>query len=65
MYDIEQALPQKHQIELLNKNDIKPIQKGIYIAGDHLQHASIQGAMESARIVTNAISWDLALSNDD
>jgi len=64
MYDIEQALPQNHHINLLNKNEIKPIQEGIYLAGDHLQHASVQGAMESARLVSNAISWDLALSND-
>jgi protoporphyrinogen oxidase len=65
MYDIPQALPQKPEINLLNKNEIQPIQEGIYLAGDHLQHASIQGAMESARIVTNAISWDLALSNSN
>lgn len=61
-YSIPHALPNKTNIKLPNKNDIKPIRPNVYIVGDHIYHGSIQGAMESARHVAHALSWELALS---
>lgn len=63
-YTIRQALPVNDSVEIPDKNNIKAVQKGIYVCGDHTYNASINGAMESARYTANAISWDLALNGE-
>lgn len=60
-YHIPQALPQKKQIHLPEKKHIAPIKQGIYCCGDHTQTPSINGALESGRMVADAISWHLAV----
>ena len=61
-YQIPNALPHLKSIKPLDKNKIKAYKPGIYITGDHLYHASIQGSLEYARNLANALSWDLVLS---
>lgn len=61
-YHIPYALPQQRHVTLPDKNNIKPVQPGIYLCGDYLYNGSLNGAMESGRYTANALAWDLALS---
>lgn len=63
-YTIPYALPQSPNLQPLHKDNIRPIQPGIYICGDHNNTPSLNGAMESARLTADAISWDLALNKN-
>lgn len=63
-YTIPYALPQSPNLQPLHKDNIQPIQPGIYICGDHLNTPSLNGAMESARLTADSISWDLALNKN-
>jgi protoporphyrinogen oxidase len=63
-YTIPYALPQSPNLQPLHKDNIQPIQPGIYICGDHLNTPSLNGAMESARLTADTISWDLALNKN-
>ncbi len=62
VYRIPYALPSKETIELPKRNEIQQVKSGVYMCGDHNYYGSINGVMENARIMAEAISWDLALS---
>lgn len=62
-YDIMNALPSMPKIEYPEQNETKPYKEGVFICGDHVHDPSINGALRSGRIVADAISWNLALSN--
>lgn len=63
-YTIPHALPQNYSINLPDKNNITSIRPNVYVCGDHTHYAALNGAMESARHVSNVISWDLALGKE-
>ena len=61
-YSIENALPAQPTINYPKEKEIKPIEKGIFMCGDHVHDSSINGAIRSGRITADAISWHLALT---
>ncbi len=61
-YSIKNALPAKSSISYPKEKEISAYKKGIFICGDHVHDASINGSMRSARITADAISWHLALA---
>ncbi|MCB0514440.1 MAG: NAD(P)/FAD-dependent oxidoreductase [Chitinophagales bacterium] len=63
-YHIPQALPYKQHLALPHKNDIKTLAPHVYMCGDHTHDPSINGALRSAFLTANAISWDLAVGGD-
>jgi len=60
-YVIPNALPAMATINRPDTQAVKSVDKGIFVCGDYLHDASINGAMRSGRITAEAISWDLAL----
>ncbi len=61
-YSIENAVPSQPTISYPKEKEIKPVEKGIFICGDHVHDSSINGAIRSGRITADAISWHLALT---
>jgi len=61
-YEILNALPRKKTLTISKDNNIKAIEKGVFLCGDFTQDPSLNGAMRSGRQAANAISWDLALA---
>jgi len=61
-YSIAKALPAQPTVSYPKEKEIKPIEKGIFLCGDHVHDSSINGAIRSGRITADAISWHLALA---
>ncbi|MCS7033011.1 MAG: FAD-dependent oxidoreductase [Phycisphaerae bacterium] len=57
-YDLPQSLPQ--QADLRNPRRPVCIRKGLYVCGDHVDQASINGAMESGRRAAEAVIQQLS-----
>lgn len=61
-YTIPYALPQRHYLHATKPQQIQAVAPNIYVCGDHLTTPSLNGAMESARLTAEALSWSLALN---
>jgi hypothetical protein len=58
-YDIPHAQPDQAAPALADARKPVRIRKGLYVCGDHVENASLHGALRSGRRVTDAVMEDL------
>jgi phytoene dehydrogenase-like protein len=59
-YRIPRALPHQSHVALCTRERTRTERRGVYLCGDHLDTASINGALRSGRIAAEAVMEDLA-----
>lgn len=58
-YRIPRALPEQDSVRLCAPADTRTPRRGLYVCGDHLDTASINGALRAGRLAAEAVVEDL------